>query len=189
MFISPLHMFGFLYNDMSYEDGLELCLHQLAECDEIWVTGDKWYDSTGVIKEIECANAHKIDILFVKNAEDNPHKVEDYDYAKGFIDGIKANKVSDNKIPVSTVPFIYRYDNVCKNTKFAYIDENNIIRTYVVGSSIDFAVQIHAKCPFCKLGNVITLKDGASARVPCEGCHNLLDFSHLTYGDILRKNR
>lgn len=40
MFISPIHMFGFLYNDMSYEDGLELCLYQLAECDEIWVTGE-----------------------------------------------------------------------------------------------------------------------------------------------------
>lgn len=66
MFISPLHMFSFLYNDMSYEDGLELCLYQLAECDEIWVTGEKWYDSTGVIKEIEYANAHKIDVLFVK---------------------------------------------------------------------------------------------------------------------------
>lgn len=193
IFISPLHMFGFLYNDMSYEDGLELCLHQLIECDEIWVTGDKWYDSTGVIKEIECANAHKIDILFVKNAEDNPHKVESYDYVKGLIDGIKANKVSDNKIPALTVPFIDRYDNeydkVCKNTKFAYIDKDNIIRTYLSGSSVDFAVQIHTKCPFCKLENIITLKDGASSRVLCEGCHNLLDFSHLTYGDILRKNR
>lgn len=197
MFISPLHMFGFLYNDMSYEDGLELCLYQLAECDEIWVTGEKWYDSTGVIKEIECANAHKIDILFVKNAEDNPHKVEGYDYVKGLIDGIKANKVDNDEASITTAPIIHKYDNVCENTKSAYINEDNIIRTYIVYNVVDplvrnftniCGVEIHAKCPFCKLVNVITLKDGVPSRVPCDGCHNLLDFSHLTYGDILRKN-
>lgn len=146
MFISPIHMFGFLYNDMSYEDGLELCLYQLAECDEIWVTGEKWYDSTGVIKEIEYANAHKIDVLFVTNAEDNPHKVEGYDYVKGLIDGIKTNFMN--------------------------------IR----------GVQILTKCPFCKSVNNITLKDRSPVSTPCNNCHNLLDFSHLTFGDILRKN-
>lgn len=53
----------------------------------------KWYDSTGVIKEIEYANAHKIDVLFVKNAEDNPHKVEgSADYIRGLAKGIKLGK-------------------------------------------------------------------------------------------------
>lgn len=196
MFISPLHMFSFLYNDMSYEDGLELCLYQLAECDEIWVTGEKWYDSTGVIKEIEYANAHKIDVLFVKNAEDNPHKVEGYDYIKGLIDGIKTNKVISNKTPVSTAPVIHKYDNACENAKSAYIDENNIIGTYIaynvdplVRSFMNISgVRILAKCPFCKSVNEIALSDGTPSRIPCNSCHNLLDFSHLTYGDILRKN-
>lgn len=179
MFISPIHMFGFLYNDMSYEDGLELCLYQLAECDEIWVTGEKWYDSTGVIKEIEYANAHKIDVLFVKNAEDNPHKVEGYDYVKGLIDGIKASKVSSDKTPVPTAPVIHKYDNTCENTKSAYINEDNIIRTYI---------DHNVKCPFCKSVNKITLKDKSPVSIPCDNCHNLLNFSHLTYGDILRKH-
>ena len=110
MFISPLHMFSFLYNDMSYEDGLELCLYQLAECDEIWVTGEKWYDSTGVIKEIEYANTHKIDVLFVTNAEDNPHKIEgSADYIKGLAKGIKLGKKEWQ-------------ENTSKKNKVAYIN-------------------------------------------------------------------
>lgn len=197
MFISPLHMFSFLYNDMSYEDGLELCLYQLSECDEIWVTGEKWYDSTGVIKEIEYANAHKIDVLFVKNAEDNPHKVEGYDYVKGLIDGIKANKVNNDEASMTTAPVIHKYDNVCENTKSAYIDEDNIIRTYIAYNVVDplvrnfmniCGVQILTKCPFCKSINKITLKDRSPVSTPCNNCHNLLNFSHLTYGDILRKH-
>lgn len=181
MFISPVHMFGFLYNDMSYEDGLELCLYQLAECDEIWVTGEKWYDSTGVIKEIEYANAHKIDVLFVKNAEDNPHKVEGYDYIKGLIDGIKTNKVSSNKTPVSTAPVIHKYDNACENAKVTYINEDDIVRTYISHFPFSFVI----KCPFCELAHRITLHDKKPARISCNNCHNLFDFSNLTYGDIL----
>ena len=162
----------------------------------MWVTGEKWYDSTGVIKEIEYANAHKIDVLFVKNAEDNPHKVEGYDYVKGLIDGIKANKVSSDKTRVLTGPVIHKYDNTCENTKSAYINEDNIIRTYIA-HSVDplvrnfmniCGVQILTKCPFCKSVNKITLKDKSPVSIPCNNCHNLLNFSHLTYGDILRKN-
>lgn len=108
---------------MSYEDGLELCLRQLAKCDEIWVTGDKWYDSTGVIKEIECANAHKIDILFVKNVEDNPHKVEGYaDYIKGLAKGIELGKKEWQ-------------ENMSKSNKVAYINEDDIVHTYICRSS------------------------------------------------------
>ena len=129
MFISPLHMFSFLYNDMSYEDGLELCLYQLAECDEIWVTGEKWYDSTGVIKEIEYANAHKIDVLFVKNAEDNPHKVEgSADYIRGLAKGIKLGKKEWQ-------------ENTSEKNKVAYINEDDIVRTYISHFPFSFLLQ------------------------------------------------
>lgn len=184
MFISPLHMFSFLYNDMSYEDGLELCLYQLAECDEIWVTGEKWYDSTGAIKEIEYANAHKIDVLFVTNVEDNPHKIEgSADYIRGLAKGIKLGKKEWQ-------------ENTSKKNKVAHINEDDIIRTYIahnvdplVRSFMNICgVQILTKCPFCKSVNKITLKDESPVSTPCNNCHNLLDFSHLTYGDILRKN-
>lgn len=180
MFISPLHMFSFLYNDMSYEDGLELCLYQLAECDEIWVTGEKWYDSTGVIKEIEYANAHKIDVLFVTNAEDNPHKIEgSADYIRGLAKGIKLGKKEWQ-------------ENTSGKNKVAYINEDDIIRTYVYYPT-DFCwdepnVRIVVEYPFCKHLNTTTLHNEKSSRTPCDNCHNLLDFSHLTYGDILRKN-
>lgn len=169
MFISPIHMFGFLYNDMCYEDGLELCLYQLAECDEIWVTGEKWYDSTGVIKEIEYANAHKIDVLFVKNAEDNPHKIEgSADYIRGFAKGVKLGKKEWQ-------------ENTSKKNKVAYINEDNIVRTYISHFPFSFVV----KCPFCELAHRITLHDKNPARISCNNCHNLFDFNNLTYGDIL----
>lgn len=183
MFISPLHMFSFLYNDMSYKDGLELCLYQLAECDEIWVTGEKWYDSTGVIKEIEYANAHKIDVLFVKNVEDNPHKIEgSADYIRGFAKGVKLGKKEWQ-------------ENTSKKNKVAYINEDDIIRTYMYHSpssvnafSNTCALQVVTRCPICKIIQTITFHDKIPARISCNNCHNLLDFSHLPYGDILRKN-
>lgn len=180
MFISPLHMFSFLYNDMSYEDGLELCLYQLAECDEIWVTGETWYDSTGVIKEIEYANAHKIDVLFVTNAEDNPHKIEgSADYIRGFAKGVKLGKKEWQ-------------ENTSEKNKVAYINEDDIVRTYICRSpsfvNDSCTIQILTKCPFCKSVNKITLKDRSPVSTPCNNCHNLLNFRHLTYGDILRKN-
>lgn len=180
MFISPIHMFGFLYNDMSYEDGLELCLYQLAECDEIWVTGEKWYDSTGVIKEIEYANAHKIDVLFVTNAEDNPHKIEgSADYIRGLAKGIKLGKKEWQ-------------ENTSKKNKVAYINEDDIVRTYVYYPT-DLCwdvpdVQVVVECPFCKHLNTTILHNEKSSRTPCDNYHNLLDFSHLTYGGVLRKN-
>lgn len=181
MFISPIHMFGFLYNDMSYEDGLELCLYQLAECDEIWVTGEKWYDSKGVIKEIEYANAHKIDVLFVKNAEDNPHKVEgSADYIRGLAKGIKLGKEDGKKTRV-------------KKNKVAYINEDDIVRTYVYYPT-DLCwgipdIQIVTECPFCKHMNMKVLGNGNPSRTLCHSCHNLLDFSRLKCSDILRKYR
>lgn len=179
MFISPLHMFGFLYNDMSYEDGLELCLYQLAECDEIWVTGDKWYDSTGVIKEIEYANAHKIDVLFVKDAEDNPHE------NKILIDNIgcftkeaendktdNSEKATNNSnkinllIPINNKDLIFSIFNVndCEN------------------------VQLTIRCPVCKFENDILIKRLGSVptnqvidlKAACALCHNVLDLQNLT---------
>lgn len=50
------------------------------------------------------------------------------------------------------------------------------------------ALQVVTICPFCKIAQTITFHDKIPARISCNDCHNLLDFSHLTYGDILRKN-
>lgn len=56
LFISPIHAFGFAYNDLSYEKGLDYCLQMLNFSNEMWVFGD-YKNSIGCNKEIEyCEN-------------------------------------------------------------------------------------------------------------------------------------
>lgn len=62
LFISPCHSFGYLYDDVSYEDGLNYTLWMLNKCDEIWITGSEWRSSIGVNKEIEFAKQYNIPI-------------------------------------------------------------------------------------------------------------------------------
>jgi len=56
IFLSPIHAFGFLYADVSYKEGLDMCLALLRLSDEMWVFDD-YDDSTGVLAEIAfCKN-------------------------------------------------------------------------------------------------------------------------------------
>lgn len=59
VFVSPVHCFGFMYEKMSYEDGLNWCLQLLSVCDEMWVCGD-YENSTGCCAEIEFCKDHYI---------------------------------------------------------------------------------------------------------------------------------
>ena len=43
-YISPIHTFGHLYNDVDYEIGLQWCLDLLNACDKMYVYGD-WENS------------------------------------------------------------------------------------------------------------------------------------------------
>ena len=65
-FYSPLHATGFLYEELSYLDGMEHCFEVLSRCDELWLTGN-WRESRGcklefdfatersmIIKELNC---------------------------------------------------------------------------------------------------------------------------------------
>lgn len=52
LFLSPVHTFGFLYEAVSYEQGLNYCLDLLDDCDECWVYGN-YISSTGCNVEIE----------------------------------------------------------------------------------------------------------------------------------------
>ena len=45
-YISPVHAFGYLYNDVDYETGLEYCLNLLDVSDRMLVFGD-WKYSRG----------------------------------------------------------------------------------------------------------------------------------------------
>lgn len=51
-FVSPVHTFGFLYDDVDYETGLRYCLDLLDKCDEMWLCSEKYQDSKGCIAEI-----------------------------------------------------------------------------------------------------------------------------------------
>lgn len=60
IFYSPIHAFGFMYNSVSYDRGMELCLDLLSLCDELWVFGD--YDkSRGCRREIAYSIANGIE--------------------------------------------------------------------------------------------------------------------------------
>ena len=57
LFVSPVHAFGYLYDDVDYDTGLDYTLWLLGKCDEVWVTGSEWSSSKGVLAEIDyCKN-------------------------------------------------------------------------------------------------------------------------------------
>jgi len=58
-YISPVHAFGYLYNDVDYETGLEYCLNLLDVSDRMLVFGD-WKYSRGCTAEVLFAEMHMI---------------------------------------------------------------------------------------------------------------------------------
>jgi len=59
VYISPIHTFGFMYNDVSYDTGMEMCLTLLSLCDKIIVLSEL---SEGVKREIKIAHDLKIEV-------------------------------------------------------------------------------------------------------------------------------
>lgn len=58
-YISPIHCFGFMYDAISYEQGLEMCLNLLERCDKMMVFGN-WKNSRGCTAEVLFAEMHMI---------------------------------------------------------------------------------------------------------------------------------
>jgi len=58
-YVSPIHCFGFMYHDVSYERGLDMCLNLLEKCDKMLVFGD-WKSSRGCTAEVLFAEMHMI---------------------------------------------------------------------------------------------------------------------------------
>lgn len=58
-FVSPIHCFGFMYDTVDYDKGLDMCLELLSKCDKMLVFGD-WCTSTGCMTEITYANIRNI---------------------------------------------------------------------------------------------------------------------------------
>lgn len=54
IFVSPVHCFGFLYDIVDYECGLNMCLELLCRCDSMLVFGN-YMTSTGCKAEVKFA--------------------------------------------------------------------------------------------------------------------------------------
>ena len=59
VYVSPVHCFGYLYNEVPYLHGLGMCIELLSRCDKMLVYGD-WRNSVGCKAEIEYCEAHGI---------------------------------------------------------------------------------------------------------------------------------
>ena len=63
-YFSPLHNFSFLdYDDINYEQMLEICLDWLSECDRLIVASEI---SKGVAKEIDFANLVGMEVEYIE---------------------------------------------------------------------------------------------------------------------------
>ena len=60
LFVSPIHCFGYLYDTLSYDEGLRLTLWLLQQCTEMWVCSNNWETSKGVKAEIEYCKLNHI---------------------------------------------------------------------------------------------------------------------------------
>jgi hypothetical protein len=56
-FVSPIHAFGFMYEDAPYEIGMRYCLDLLSKCSLMWVFENH---SRGVEAEIKFCEEHDI---------------------------------------------------------------------------------------------------------------------------------
>lgn len=65
IFISPIHAFGFLYKEVDYDIGLEMCLALMEICTEVRVFGNYW-ESVGCMAEIKRAKELGIDTYIYK---------------------------------------------------------------------------------------------------------------------------
>lgn len=58
-YVSPIHTFGYMYDEVDYKRGLEMCLELLDACDCMIVFGD-YKNSIGCKEEIQhCVEGNK----------------------------------------------------------------------------------------------------------------------------------
>ena len=61
--VSPIHSFGFLYDDIPYLEGMDMCIGLLSRCSQIiFITG--WEDSKGCQIEFGYATGSNMPIYF-----------------------------------------------------------------------------------------------------------------------------
>lgn len=65
-YCSPIHTFGFMYNDFDYDTGLNMCLELLKRCDMMYVYGD-YQNSVGCKAEIRFCKENGIPYVIFDN--------------------------------------------------------------------------------------------------------------------------
>lgn len=63
LFISPVHTFGYLYNETTYEEGIDMCLRLLETCDEVWIISKYYENSKGCLIERSYAHSKGIPVF------------------------------------------------------------------------------------------------------------------------------
>lgn len=58
-FVSPILMWGTMYDAISYKEGMDYCLELLSRCDELWLAGN-WQTSKGCLCEYGYGKAANI---------------------------------------------------------------------------------------------------------------------------------
>ena len=63
-FVSPIHAYGFMYESVDYNKGIEMCFKLLELCDTVLLCGE-WVDSKGCCMEKQYAELHgkKVEVL------------------------------------------------------------------------------------------------------------------------------
>lgn len=72
VYLSPIHALGFLYDDVTYEKGMEYCLELLGDCNELFLCPG-WEQSRGCNMEFDYSLKHNkvINVTLVDYVLDN----------------------------------------------------------------------------------------------------------------------
>lgn len=99
LFLSPIHAFSHLYDYVSYQDGLNMCLWLLDNADEMWVFGN-YENSVGCMAEIAYCQNHLIPYRIM----DMPCKYQGYttkDCIECGLSNLDEEWVACNKVKIS----------------------------------------------------------------------------------------
>ena len=74
--VSPIHAYGFMYNDFEYNKSLSLCTDLLLHCDIMLVFGD-WENSTGCKEEVALCKKIGLPYIIVGKSDELQSKIAD----------------------------------------------------------------------------------------------------------------
>ncbi len=67
-YVSPIHCFGYMYENFDYDTGMAMCLDLLSMCDAMYVYGE-YQESQGCMTEIATAKEMCIPVFYPEQDE------------------------------------------------------------------------------------------------------------------------